>query len=113
MKRQKMRTIEVAPAKTIEVPAETIQVPLEELTLPKLTYTVEEVAHVLNIGRSFAYSLVETGQLGSIRLGRRVLIPITEIPVFLERERVKQAAACEASHPTSANLAGWHRQGSK
>jgi len=107
-----MRTIEVAPAKTIEIPAETIQVPIEEVVLPpKLTYTIEEVAHVLNIGLSYAYALAESGQLPTIRLGRRILVPITEMPIFLEREQAKQAAACEASHPISVSLAGWHRPG--
>ncbi len=46
-------------------------VPLEE----RLTLTVEEAAQLLGISRSFAYEAVAAGELPSIRIGRRVLVP--------------------------------------
>jgi len=37
--------------------------------------TVEEAAKVLHIGRGHAYNAVKSGELRSIRIGRRVLVP--------------------------------------
>jgi excisionase family DNA binding protein len=39
------------------------------------TLTVEEAAAVLSISRSLAYEAVRTGEIPSIRVGRRVLVP--------------------------------------
>lgn len=41
----------------------------------RLTFTVAEAAFLLNISRGLAYELVARGELGSIRLGRRIVIP--------------------------------------
>jgi excisionase family DNA binding protein len=41
----------------------------------RATYTVEEAARVLGIGRSLAYALVRTGQLPALRIGRRLVVP--------------------------------------
>jgi excisionase family DNA binding protein len=41
----------------------------------RLTLTVEEAAGLLSISRNLAYDLVAEGQIPSIRLGRRVLVP--------------------------------------
>ena len=41
----------------------------------RLTFTVDEAAYLLNISRGLAYELVARGELGSIRLGRRIVIP--------------------------------------
>ena len=41
----------------------------------RLTLTVEEAASLLGISRNLAYELVSNGQIPSIRLGRRVLVP--------------------------------------
>lgn len=40
-----------------------------------LTYTVSEAASLLGISRNSAYEAVRVGDLPSIRLGRRILIP--------------------------------------
>lgn len=47
-----------------------------EPTLRPLTLTVEQAATVLGIGRSTAYELVHTGAIPSLRLGRRIVVPI-------------------------------------
>ena len=39
------------------------------------TYQVEEAARILGIGRSAAYEAVRRGDIPSIRIGRRVLVP--------------------------------------
>jgi excisionase family DNA binding protein len=40
-----------------------------------LTYTVEEAGQLLGIGRNQAYDGVKSGEIPSIRVGKRVLIP--------------------------------------
>lgn len=40
----------------------------------RLVYTVAEAAALLGIARSTAYELVATGELPSIRIGRRIAI---------------------------------------
>lgn len=41
----------------------------------RLTLTVEEAATLLGISRAFAYEAVRRGDIPSIRIGRRVLVP--------------------------------------
>ena len=54
-----------------------------EMPPERLTLTVEEAARLLGIGRSLAYELVATGDLPSIRLGRRILIPRAAVDALL------------------------------
>ncbi len=39
------------------------------------TLSVEETAKVLGIGRNSAYEGVRTGEIPSIRIGKRILVP--------------------------------------
>ncbi|MCU1485981.1 MAG: Helix-turn-helix domain protein [Actinomycetia bacterium] len=41
----------------------------------RLTLTVPEAAVALGISRALAYELVARGQLPSLRLGRRIVVP--------------------------------------
>jgi excisionase family DNA binding protein len=41
----------------------------------RLTLTVGEVAKLLRLSRAFTYDLVARGELPSVRLGRRIVIP--------------------------------------
>ena len=41
----------------------------------KITYTVTEAAELLGISRSSAYECVRRGEIPSLTLGRRVVIP--------------------------------------
>jgi excisionase family DNA binding protein len=50
------------------------------------TYTVDEVAAVLGIGRTTAYRLTQSGQLTTIRVGTRVLIPRHAVDRMLRGE---------------------------
>ncbi|ADY26627.1 DNA binding domain protein, excisionase family [Deinococcus proteolyticus MRP] len=43
----------------------------------------EEVSRILGIGRNTVYELIRTGQLRSISVGRKILIPLTAIDDFL------------------------------
>ena len=50
-----------------------------------LTLRVEELMPILNIGRNTAYELVRSGTIRSIRVGRKILIPKSEVIRFLEQ----------------------------
>lgn len=43
--------------------------------MEKQTYTVEEAAKILGIGRASAYEAVHRGDIPSIRIGDRILVP--------------------------------------
>ena len=49
----------------------------------RLTRKPEEVAQLLGIGRNGVYDLIRRGDLRSIAVGRKLLIPLTAIQEFL------------------------------
>jgi excisionase family DNA binding protein len=53
-------------------------------TLQRQTFTVEEAAKVLGIGRNNAYALVRSGDIPTIRLGKRILVPVFALKRKLE-----------------------------
>ncbi|MFN3706961.1 helix-turn-helix domain-containing protein [Microcella sp.] len=57
--------------------------PLDELRA-RPTLTVTEAAQLLGIGRNTAYSAVQRGDLPSLRIGGRVLIPTARLLALLE-----------------------------
>lgn len=59
---------------TLPVPAENPQ---------RLTRKPEEAAPMLGIGRCGVYALIRSGQLRSIKVGRKILIPLSAIEEFL------------------------------
>lgn len=58
----------------------------------RLTLTVEETAKLLRIGRQLAYEMVKTGDIPSIRLGKRVLVPRRALEKLLEQPNVIRAS---------------------
>ncbi len=52
-------------------------------TMQKRTYSVEEAAKILGIGRSAAYQAVRTGEIPAIRIGKRLLIPVQALEQLL------------------------------
>lgn len=50
----------------------------------KVVYTVDEVAVVLGISRPLAYLSVKRGEIPSIRIGKRLLIPVAALNKKLE-----------------------------
>lgn len=52
----------------------------------RLTMTVDEAAAALGISRNLAYELVERGELPSVRLGRRLVVPKRALERLLEVE---------------------------
>jgi len=51
---------------------------------PKLLLKVEEVSEMLNLGRSKLYSYILSGQLRSVKIGRRRLIPPDAVQEFVD-----------------------------
>jgi excisionase family DNA binding protein len=47
------------------------------------TYDIQEVAKLLGIGRNQAYAAVDAGEIPSIRLGRRRVVPKAAIDRLL------------------------------
>ena len=50
----------------------------------RLTLTVPQAAEVLGISRALAYELVARGELPSLRLGRRVVVPRRALQNFVD-----------------------------
>ena len=57
---------------------------------PRLTISVAETARLLGIGRSAAYLAVRTGAIPSIRIGRRLLVPVKGLQELLEVDRTPE-----------------------
>ncbi len=51
--------------------------------MERKTYSVAETAKVLGIGRSAAYQAVNAGEIPSIRIGRRLLVPVQALEQLL------------------------------
>jgi excisionase family DNA binding protein len=47
------------------------------------TITVSEAAERLGIGRNHAYEAAKTGQLPTIRIGKRILVPVAALDRML------------------------------
>lgn len=69
-----------------------------DTTTQPLTLTVEQAAKVLGISRSTAYELVHTGDIPSLRLGRRIVVPTAQLA-----ERLGSTVDAVASPATSPN----------
>jgi len=53
----------------------------------KLTYSVEEAAKLLGIGRNLCYEKVKTGEIPVLKIGRRLLIPKVALDKLLSEPR--------------------------
>ncbi len=49
--------------------------------------TVAETAEVLRIGKNAVYKLIRSGNLRSVRVGRKIIIPKVEILLFLGQKK--------------------------
>jgi excisionase family DNA binding protein len=52
--------------------------------LPKLTMTVPEAAKLLGVGRNQAYEAVRRGEIPTVKIGRRILVPTKALERMLE-----------------------------
>jgi excisionase family DNA binding protein len=49
----------------------------------RLTFTIEEAAKALGIGRTLAYEAIKRGEIPTIRIGRRLLVPRSALDQLL------------------------------
>ena len=56
----------------------------------RLTVSVPVAAAMVGIGRSTLYELVRSGDVRSVRLGKRIVIPITVIEALLRGEATER-----------------------
>ena len=54
----------------------------------RMTYSIEETAHLLGIGRGLCYELARTGRLPVLRLGHRLLVPRDQLEAMLRDGRI-------------------------
>jgi excisionase family DNA binding protein len=54
----------------------------------RLTYTVDEAAHLLGLSRGIAYQYVRDGVIPAQRVGRRWLIPRKRLHAWLDGKAV-------------------------
>ncbi len=52
--------------------------------MTRKTITVIEAAEALGIGRSAAYEAARSGQIPTIKIGRRILVPVAAFERMLE-----------------------------
>lgn len=52
--------------------------------IDKKTLSVAEAAQYLGLGRTATYEAVRTGQIPSVRIGRRYLVPVAALERMLE-----------------------------
>lgn len=53
--------------------------------MTRYTCSAREAAQALGLGRSTTYELLRSGELPSIRVGRRVLIPLAALEGFIAK----------------------------
>lgn len=83
------------PEVTWSVPAAGTTILSTDLQNGPWTMTVEEAAKCLGISRAFAYESVRKGDIPSLRIGRRILVPIQAL-----RQLVDSAGTIEPGDPT-------------
>ena len=61
--------------------------------MTKATVSVEEAASVLGVGRGTAYRGVRNGDIPSIKVGKRILVPVERLNAMLAGSHDKGATA--------------------
>jgi excisionase family DNA binding protein len=74
------------------------------MKMQKLTLSVPEAGRALGIGRTAAYEAARTGQLPTIRIGKRVLVPVVALKRMLSGYAPDNAADQDMSLPLSEPL---------
>jgi excisionase family DNA binding protein len=60
----------------------------------RATMTVEAAAKILGIGRNQAYAAAARGELPVIRIGKRLLVPITALERLVRGDNTKATSRC-------------------
>jgi len=60
------------------------------MEVSRLTCSVKEVAKILGLGRTATYQGIEKGEIPSIRIGKRILVPRAALEQLLENNLKKE-----------------------
>ncbi len=60
------------------------------MEVKRLAYSVEETAKILGLGRTATYQGIEKGEIPSIRIGKRILVPRAALERLLENNLKKK-----------------------
>ena len=63
------------------------------MSLQPSVLTVEQAAETLQISRAHAYTMVKAGEIPTVRLGRRVLVPRVALERFLNGDTTTPTTA--------------------
>ena len=70
------------------------------------TVTVERAASILGIGRSSAYALARSGELPTLRLGRRLVVPVAGLRRLLGETSPEDALSPRAADSMQTTSGG-------
>ncbi len=71
------------------------------MTDERQTYSVEQAARILGIGRNSAYEAIRRGEIPALRLGRRLVVPRQALERLLRNSNSETAAVVHNSQPRS------------
>jgi len=57
----------------------------EKRVIPPVAYRVEEAAEALRLSRDKVYELIRSGQLRSIKVGSRRLVPVAALTEYVDK----------------------------
>lgn len=63
--------------------------------IERLLLRPSEVFVVLGVSRAKGYSMLASGELPSIRIGRAIRVPLTDVQKWIEQQKVKQQGNTE------------------
>ena len=72
---------------------------MTEMLSPKQTITVEEAGRLLGIGRGLAYEAARRGDIPTLRIGRRLVVPRAALDRILNDPGI---ATTGAGNPSAA-----------
>jgi excisionase family DNA binding protein len=62
----------------------------------RLAYGIDKAAEAISLSRARLYELIGTGEIGVCKVGKRTIIPATELTAFLDRHRVNRLSGVSA-----------------
>lgn len=57
----------------------------------RLAYTIPDACAAIGVSRSMLYELIGAGEIRTIKIGTRTLVPASELSAFIER-KLKEVA---------------------